>query len=174
MQEILQYSPVETGVAFLPMVATLAVTGGVCTTQLYPRVGAKPVVFAAMLFAAGAMVRLTGIGSESTYTADLLGPLMLIGIGIGAIVAPAMNAGTSGVAPHDAGIASATVNVAQQLGGSIGIALLNSLAVSALTRYMVGKDAGSPAVKPTAQFTATPSPSDARVQSSPRAQSPAA
>jgi hypothetical protein len=58
-----------------------------------------------------------------------------------------MNAATSGVAPHDAGIASATVNVAQQLGGSIGIALLNSMAVSALTRYMVGKDAGSPAVE---------------------------
>jgi EmrB/QacA subfamily drug resistance transporter len=147
MQELLRYSPVITGVAFLPMVATLAVTGGVCTTQLYPCVGAKPLVFVGMLIAAGAMAWLTVIGTESTYVAYLLGPLMLFGIGIGAIVAPAMNAATSGVAPHDAGIASATVNVAQQLGGSIGIALLNSMAVSALTRYMVGKDAGSPAVK---------------------------
>ncbi|MET0473499.1 MAG: MFS transporter, partial [Mycobacterium sp.] len=147
MQEILRYSPVATGVAFLPMVATLAVTGGVCTTQLYPRVGAKPLVFVGMLIAAGAMAWLTVIGTESTYVAYLLGPLILFGIGIGAIVAPAMNAGTAGVAPHDAGIASATVNVAQQLGGSIGIALLNSLAASALTRYLVGKDATSPAVQ---------------------------
>lgn len=147
MQDILRYSPVATGVAFLPMVATLAVTGGMCTTQLYPRVGVRPLVFAGMLAAAGAMAWLSGIGTESTYAANLLGPLMLFGIGIGAIVAPAMNAGTSGVAQHDAGIASASVNVAQQLGGSIGIALLNSLAASALTRYLAVKDATSPAIQ---------------------------
>ena len=71
---------------------------------------------------------------------------MLFGIGIGAVIAPAMNAGTSGVEPRDAGIASATVNIAQQLGGSIGIAFLNSLAASALTRYTAGKDATNPTV----------------------------
>jgi EmrB/QacA subfamily drug resistance transporter len=80
MQELLRYSPVITGVAFLPMIATLAVTGGVCTTQLYPRVGAKPVVSAGMLVAAGAMAWLTGVGPESTYTADLLGPLSFSGL----------------------------------------------------------------------------------------------
>jgi hypothetical protein len=62
MQEILRYSPISTGLAFLPMVATLVIAGGVCTTQLYPRFGAKPVVFAGMLIASVAMAWLTGIG----------------------------------------------------------------------------------------------------------------
>jgi MFS family permease len=174
MQEILRYSPVATGVAFLPMVVTLAVTGGVCTTQLDPRVGAKPLVFVGMLTAAGAMAWLTVVGSESTYVACRLGPLVLFGIGIGAIVAPAMYAGTSGVAPHDAGIASATVNVARQLGGSIGIALLNSLAASALTRYLIGKDATSPAVLSDGAIHSYTVAFWYSAQSSSRAHSPAA
>jgi EmrB/QacA subfamily drug resistance transporter len=147
MQEILRYSPVMTGVAFLPMVATLVIAGGVCTTQLYPRFGAKIPVTAGMLIAAGAMAWLTGIGPHSTYPATILGPLLVFGFGIGATIAPAMNAGTTGVQPHDAGIASATVNTAQQIGGSIGTALLNSLAASALTRYLIGKDTTSPTVQ---------------------------
>lgn len=147
MQEILRYSPVLTGLAFLPMVATLVVAGGVCTTQLYPRFGAKLPVPAGMLIAAAAMVWLTGIGPDSTYAADILGPLMLFGLGIGATIAPAMNAGTTGVEDRDAGIASATLNTAQQIGGSVGIALLNSLAATALTGYLAGKDTTSPTVQ---------------------------
>ncbi|GAB2983806.1 MFS transporter [Amycolatopsis acidiphila] len=147
MQEILRYSPVMTGIAFLPMVATLVITGGVCTTQLYPRIGAKIPVCGGMIIAAGGMAWLTGISPHSSYSANILGPLMLFGIGIGAIIAPAMNAGTSGVEPHDAGVASAMVNIAQQIGGSIGIALLNSLAASALTRYLIGKDVTSQIVQ---------------------------
>jgi EmrB/QacA subfamily drug resistance transporter len=146
MQQTLHYSPITTGFAFLPMVAALAITGGVCTTQLYPRIGARPLVLAGMLTAASAMLWFTRIGAQSTYVTGLLGPLMLFGIGIGAIIAPAMNAATTGVEPGDAGIASATVNVAQQLGGSIGIAFLNSIAASALARYAAGKDATNSAV----------------------------
>jgi EmrB/QacA subfamily drug resistance transporter len=147
LQQVLHYSPVMTGVAFLPMVATLVIAGGACTTQLYPRLGAKIPISAGMLVAAGAMAWLTGIGPDSSYAADILGPLMLFGIGIGATIAPAMNAGTIGVEPRDAGIASATVNVAQQIGGSIGTALLNSLAASALARYLAGKDSTIPTVQ---------------------------
>jgi EmrB/QacA subfamily drug resistance transporter len=147
MQEVLHYTPVRTGLAFLPMVATLVIAGGICTTQLYPRLGAKIPVSAGMLIAAAAMAWLTGIGAHSTYTAAILGPLMLFGLGIGATIAPAMNAGTTGVQPQDAGVASATVSVAQQIGGSIGTALLNSLAAAALARYLVGKDTASPTVQ---------------------------
>jgi EmrB/QacA subfamily drug resistance transporter len=147
MQEVLHYSPARTGLAFLPMVVTLVLAGGICTTQLYPRLGAKIPVPAGMLIAAAAMAWLTGIGPHSTYTAAVLGPLMLFGLGIGATIAPAMNAGTTGVQPQDAGVASATVNVAQQIGGSIGTALLNSLAASALARYLIGKDTTSQIVR---------------------------
>jgi len=147
LQGILRYSPVMTGLAFLPMVTTLVIAGGICTTQLYPRIGAKLPVAAGMLIAAGAMIWLTRIGPHSTYAASILGPLLVLGTGIGATIAPAMNAGTTGVQPRDAGIASATVNTAQQIGGSIGTALLNSLAATAFAHYLIGKDAASPAVQ---------------------------
>jgi EmrB/QacA subfamily drug resistance transporter len=147
LQGILRYSPVMTGLAFLPMVATLVIAGGVCTTQLYPRIGARLPVAAGMLIAAGAMIWLTRIGPHSTYAASILGPLLVFGTGIGATIAPAMNAGTTGVQPRDAGIASATVNTAQQIGGSIGTALLNSLAAAALARYLTGKDTASQIVQ---------------------------
>jgi EmrB/QacA subfamily drug resistance transporter len=147
LQEILRYSPVMTGVAFLPMVAALMITATISTTQLYPRFGAKILVFAGMLMAGGGMAWLTGISLSSTYAANILGPLLVVGVGMGMIFAPAMNAATSGVEAHDAGVASATVNTAQQIGGSIGTALLNSLATSALTSYLIGKNATSPLVQ---------------------------
>ena len=138
LQSILAYSPVMTGLAFLPMVGVLMATATVCTTQFYPKIGAKILVFGGMLVAAGGMAWLTGIGLSSTYAANILGPLLLIGLGMGAIFAPAMNAATSGVEAHDAGVASATVNTSQQIGGSIGTALLNSLAASAAAKYLAG------------------------------------
>ncbi len=141
LQEILRYSPVMTGVAFLPMVAALMVTATISTTQLYPRVGAKILVFVGMLMAGGGMAWLTGISLTSSYATNILGPLLIIGVGMGAIFAPAMNAATSGVEQRDAGVASAMVNTAQQIGGSIGTALLNSLAATAFTNYLVGKNA---------------------------------
>jgi EmrB/QacA subfamily drug resistance transporter len=140
LQSILRYSPVVTGLAFLPMVGILMVTATICTTQLYPRIGAKFLVFAGMAVAAGGMAWLTGIGPTSSYVANILGPVLLVGLGMGAVFAPAMNAATSGVEAHDAGVASATVNTSQQIGGSIGTALLNSLATSATAAYLVGKD----------------------------------
>ena len=139
LQAILLYSPVKTGLAFLPMVGVLMATATVCTTQFYPRIGAKILVFLGMMIAAGGMAWLTGIGISSSYATNILGPLLLVGFGMGAIFAPAMNAATSGIQPHDAGVASATVNTSQQIGGSIGTALLNSLAASATTTYLAGK-----------------------------------
>jgi EmrB/QacA subfamily drug resistance transporter len=147
LQENLRYSPVMTGVAFLPMVAALMITATISTTQLYPRMGAKILVTVGMLMGAGGMVWLTGISTTSSYAASILGPLLIIGVGMGAIFAPAMNAATSGVETHDAGVASATVNTAQQIGGSIGTALLNSLATTAAAKYLVGKNAANPAVQ---------------------------
>ena len=147
LQEILRYSPVMTGVAFLPLVGALMITATVSTTQLYPRFGAKILVFAGMAIGAGGMAWLTGITTTSTYGADIVGPLLLIGFGKGAIFAPAMNAATSGIEERDAGVASAMVNTSQQIGGSIGTALLNSLATSALTAYLVGKNAKSQLVQ---------------------------
>ena len=111
LQEILRYSPVMTGVAFLPMVAALMVTAAISTTQLYPRVGAKILVFARHAAGRGGMVWLTDIEPDTAATPRTSsGPLMVIGVGMGAVFAPAMNAATSGVRADDAGVASAMVN----------------------------------------------------------------
>ena len=90
------------------------------------------------------MAWLTRIGVHSGYVSALLGPLVVTGFGSGLIFSAAANTGTFGVAPRDAGIASASVNTGQQLGGAIGTALLNTIAASAATSYLVGHRHGRP------------------------------
>jgi hypothetical protein len=89
-----------------------------------------------MLIAAAGMAWLTRIGVHSSYVSTVLGPTMVAGAGIGLAMPSSMNTGTFGVAPYDAGVASATLNVGQQLGGSIGTALLNTIATSAAASYV--------------------------------------
>jgi EmrB/QacA subfamily drug resistance transporter len=136
LRQTLGFSPVVNGLAFLPMIAMIAVSANVATIVLLPRFGPKPLVTVGMLAAAGALVWLTGIGPHSTYAGSVLGPLLLTGVGFGLTIAPSINTGTFGVAPQDAGVASATVNVGQQIGGSIGTSLLNTIAISATTSYL--------------------------------------
>jgi EmrB/QacA subfamily drug resistance transporter len=137
MQVTLGYSAVLSGVAFLPLVACIAIAANVGNIVLMPRIGPKPIVIVGMLALAGAQVWLTRIGLHGNYAGDLLGPLMITGIGMGLMFSTALNAGTYGVAPYDAGVASASVNTGQQLGGSIGTSLLNTIAASATTSYVV-------------------------------------
>ncbi|MEU9957714.1 MFS transporter [Streptomyces sp. NPDC050982] len=141
LQLNLGFSPTKTGVAFLPMMAALMVMAQVSTTKLVPRIGPKVVIPAGFAIAAVGMAWLTGIGLDSSYSTDVLPQLLLIGVGLGIVMPPAMALATSGIAPEDAGVASATVNAMQQVGGSIGTALLNTLAASAATGYLSGKDA---------------------------------
>ena len=82
------------------------------------------------------MVWLTRIGVHSGYVAAVLGPLLIVGMGFGLTTAPAMNTGTYGVPPQDAGVASATLNTGQQIGGSIGTSLLTTLAAGATASYL--------------------------------------
>jgi EmrB/QacA subfamily drug resistance transporter len=136
LQTTLRYSPVVTGIAFLPMVVMLMVSASVGQIVLMPRTGPKPMVGLGMLIAAGGMVWLTRIGVHSGYASAILGPLLVVALGLGQVIAPVVNTGTFGVAPHDAGVASATVNAGQQLGGSIGIALLSTMVASATAGYL--------------------------------------
>lgn len=100
------------------------------------------------------MVWLTPLDMSSTYVANVLPPLLVIGLGIGLVFAPSMSLATAGVAAEDAGVASALVNTMQQIGGSIGTPLFNTLAASAATSYLVGKDATSKLVQAQAQLEA--------------------
>jgi EmrB/QacA subfamily drug resistance transporter len=139
MQQSLGYSPVLTGLAFLPMVGVLVCTSVTATNLLVPRFGARPIVPVGMLAGAVALAWMTRLNLHSTYAANVMPPLLVLGFGLGLIFAPAMSLATNGVAPRDAGVASAMVNTSQQVGGSIGTSLLNSLAGAAATAYLVGK-----------------------------------
>jgi len=138
LQTILGYSPVITGLAFLPTIAMVMLFAQVSNIILMPRTGPKPLVGVGMLIAAAGMAWLTRIGVHTGYASAVLGPMLVTGAGIGLSMPSSMNAGTFGVAGGDAGVASATLNVGQQLGGSIGTALLNTIATSAAAAYVVG------------------------------------
>jgi EmrB/QacA subfamily drug resistance transporter len=139
LQRTLGFSPVNTGLAFLPMMATLMTAATLGTSKLVPRFGPRPLVTIGLLMSAGAMALLTGIGVGSSYATHVLPALLLVGVGLGLTMAPAISAATAGVLPQDAGIASALVSVGQQVGGSVGTALLSSLGASAVTSFIAGQ-----------------------------------
>src|SRR5215475_11866660 len=127
MQTDLGYSAIASGVALLPMVVLTAVAANVGNIALMPRLGPKPLVIVGLLLNAAATAWLTRIDAHSSYASALLGPTMVAGTGMGLVFAAVLQTGTSGVAPRDAGIASACINTGQQLGGAIGTALLNTI-----------------------------------------------
>jgi EmrB/QacA subfamily drug resistance transporter len=135
LQGTLAYSPVRSGVAFLPLVGVLMVTAQVAVNVLVPRFGPKVVVPVGLLLAAGGMVWLTRLGLHSTYAAHVLPPLLAIGAGVGLTMPTAMSHATLGVQLADQGVASATANTTQQIGGSLSTALLNTLAAGAAVSY---------------------------------------
>jgi EmrB/QacA subfamily drug resistance transporter len=139
MQGTLGFSPVKTGIAFLPMVAALASMAQVSNRFLLPRFGPKLIVPIGLLMGAAAMYMLHLVGLHSSYVGHVLPYLILLGFGFGLSLAPSFSTGTLGLQPHDAGVGSATLNTSQQVGGSIGTALLNTLAAGAATVYLVGK-----------------------------------
>jgi EmrB/QacA subfamily drug resistance transporter len=143
LQESLHYTPIVTGVAVLPIVGGIAVAANVSNIVLMPRLGPKPLVPAGMLIAAGAATWFAQLGPHTSYAGGVVGPLILTGIGLGLTIAPSINTGTFGVAPQDAGVASATVTVGQQLGASIGTSLLNTVFASAVTAYLAAHAASA-------------------------------
>jgi len=136
MQQTLGFSPVVTGVAFLPMIACLMVSSVTSNVRLMPRTGPRPLAPTGLLLAAAGLALLTRIGVHSSYATAVLPSLLILGIGFGLVFAPVFNTGTFGVPPHDAGVASATINTGQQLGGSIGTSLLNTIFVSTVASYI--------------------------------------
>jgi EmrB/QacA subfamily drug resistance transporter len=146
LQESLHYTPIQTGISFLPMVGMLVIAAQVGTNFLVPRLGPKVLVPIGMLIAGSGMLWLTQLGLDSTYVANIMPPLMVIGFGMGTIMPASMQTATLGVNRQYAGVASALVNTSQQVGGSIGTALLNTLAASALTAYVAAHVPATPAV----------------------------
>jgi EmrB/QacA subfamily drug resistance transporter len=127
VQHVWGYSALKTGVAYLPIVAVIMAMAG-ASSQLVPRIGAKPLLIAASGIAAGGMFWLSRINEHSTYTGGLLGPMLVTGAGLGLAFMPATLVALSRVADRDAGLAASLPNVGQQVGGAIGLAILGTVA----------------------------------------------
>ncbi len=136
LQQTLGFSPVVSGVAFLPMIACIMASSVTSNIVLMPRTGPRPLAPTGLLLAVIGLILLTRIGVHSSYAAHVLPSLLIMGVGFGLVFAPVFNTGTFGVAPHDTGVASATINTGQQLGGSIGTSLLNTIFASTVATYI--------------------------------------
>jgi sugar phosphate permease len=121
------------------MIAALATMAQVSNRVLLPRLGPKVIVPTGLLMNAAALYLLHRVGLHSSYVSHVLPYLLLLGLGFGLSLAPSFSTGTLGLKPSDAGVGSATLNTSQQVGGSIGTALLNTLAAGAATAYLVGR-----------------------------------
>ena len=143
LQQTLGFSPLVSGLAFLPMIAVIMPVGAIGQTRLLPRVGPRPLVAVGMALSAVAMLMLTGVGVDSSYSSAVLPALLVMGVGLGLVFGTAMDAATRGVDGPDAGVASALVNTGQQVGGSIGTALLSTLAGSAAGSYAASHSAAA-------------------------------
>ncbi len=135
MQENLGFSPIKTGLAFLPLTGVLVVTSTTVQTKLIARTGPKPLVVVGMALGATSMLLLTRLAPGAGYASHVLPSLIIIGLGMGCIFAPAFSTATLRIAASEAGVASAMVNTSQQVGGSVGTALLSTIFASATAAY---------------------------------------
>jgi MFS family permease len=138
LQDTKGFTPLETGLAFLPLSFSVAPTVGIVSTRVLPRSGPRPLVLAGMLIAGLGMLLLTRIGVDTGYATHVLPSLVLIGVGFGMTMAPSFAVATV-VPPRDSGVASGMVNTSQQIGGSVGTALLSTLAASAATDFVTDR-----------------------------------
>jgi EmrB/QacA subfamily drug resistance transporter len=129
MQRVLGYSPLQAGLAFLPQTVLIAV-GAQVTARLVTRVGPRRLILVGTVISAAGLAWLSGITPDSPYLRDLLGPFLLIGLGMGLFVTPVTVAGTTGVPRGDAGLASGLLNTSRTVGASIGLAVLATLAAN--------------------------------------------
>jgi EmrB/QacA subfamily drug resistance transporter len=139
MQRTKGFTPIQTGLGFLPMTGAIMITATSVNIRFLAKIGPRPLLVLGMSLGAVAMVWLAQLTPTSSYAGHVLPALLVMGVGMGNIFAPAIASATFGVDPRDSGVASAMVNTMQQVGGSIGTALLSSIFASAVTAYARGK-----------------------------------
>jgi predicted MFS family arabinose efflux permease len=136
-QVVLGWSPVRAGLAFLPMTAAVSASSYGLGSRLLPRVAPRVLIVLGLLPAAAGLGLLATLTSTSGYVSLILPAEVLLGLGMGLVFTPAISVATTGVDPRHAGVAAATANTAMQVGGSLGTAVLNTLAVAATAAYSV-------------------------------------
>jgi EmrB/QacA subfamily drug resistance transporter len=132
MQQVLGYSAMETGLAYLAIAGT-AILWSTVAAQLVTRIGVKPVLVAGMTSLAGGILYFTQISVDGSYVSDLLPGFLLIGLGLGFSFVPISIAALAGIEPGEAGLASGLINTSQQIGGALGIAALSTIATTRTT-----------------------------------------
>ena len=123
VQDVLGYSPLRAGIAFLPITGAIILTSQIAARSL-PRVGPRRLMTTGALLAATGLAWLSQVSVDSGYLDGILGPMLLFGLGMGLLFVPLTIVAVSGVAPHEAGAASSLLNVTQQVGGSLGLSIL--------------------------------------------------
>jgi EmrB/QacA subfamily drug resistance transporter len=134
LQVILGYSPLKSGFAFLPFTAGIIVFAGIASTLL-PKFGPKPLMVPGLLAASVGLLMLTQITPETSYTTHVLPSLLIMSSGMALVFIPLTSTALHAVSNQDTGVASAMVNTSQQVGGSLGTALLNTVAATATTSF---------------------------------------
>jgi EmrB/QacA subfamily drug resistance transporter len=134
LEGTLHYSPLRTGFAFMPLVIAILISSALASARLLPMIGPRPLVPSGMLLSMLGMILFTKLTAEPDYLGHVLPGLIVTGLGLGMIFAPATASATAGVEDKDAGASSAFLNTLQQIGGSVGTALLNTIAVSVTLR----------------------------------------
>jgi len=147
LQVVLGYTPVQTGFAFLPLTVAVLFSAGAIASRLLPRFGPRALMVPGLLVATAGVGMLTQLRVDGGYFAIVLPAEILIGLGIGCVFAPAISTATSGVDRRDAGVASAVVTTSQMVGGSLGTALLNTIAASGAAAYAASHPGGGDAAR---------------------------
>ena len=147
LQVILGYSPLKSGFAFLPFTAGIIVFAGIAS-QLLPKFGPKPLMVPGLLAAAVGLLLLTRITPETSYVTHVLPSLLIMSSGMALVFIPLTSTSLHAVSNHDTGVASAMVNTSQQVGGSLGTALLNTISATAATNYAVAHTSMGKMVQP--------------------------
>jgi EmrB/QacA subfamily drug resistance transporter len=142
-QAVLGYTPLQSGLLFLPFSAGVILSAGLAA-QLLPRFGPRWVTAGGFVLAITGMVLLTRMTPETQYVSGILPSLIVISVGMGLIFVPMSAVSLFAIGNHDAGVASAVLNTSQQIGGSIGIAFLNTIAASATTAFIVANNLQEP------------------------------
>jgi EmrB/QacA subfamily drug resistance transporter len=132
LQQVLGFSALKTGIAYLPLSLTIIAASAVAS-RFVDRFTPKPVLVAGLLISTGGFVFLTTVSGHGDYGSHVLPAMIILGVGLGLSFVPVTIAGTSGVAPEDSGLASGLLNTTQQVGGSLGLAILSSVATSRTT-----------------------------------------
>ena len=135
-QSVLGYSALKSGFAFLPFSIGVIVSAGMAS-QMLPRFGPRPLTFGGLVAATLGMLWLTALGTNAEFATLVLPSEVLMSMGLGFVFVSLSATALFGVSPHDAGVASGLLNTTQQIGGSLGIAVMNTIAASATTSYIL-------------------------------------